>query len=44
MGKIIMIGAMKDSVGESVIAFNFACSLQKCGKKCLLWILIRRPI
>lgn len=35
MGKIIMIGAMKGGVGESVTAFNLAYSLQKRGKKVL---------
>lgn len=33
MGKIIMIGAMKGSVGKSVTAFNLAYSLQKKGKR-----------
>lgn len=35
MGKIIMIGAMKGSVGKSVTAFNLAYSLQKKGKRVL---------
>ena len=35
MGKIIMIGAMKDGVGKTVTAFNLAYFLRKCGKKVL---------
>ena len=35
MGKIYMIGAMKDGVGKSVSVFNLAYSLQKRGKRVL---------
>lgn len=35
MGKIYMIGAMKDGVGKTVTVFNLAYSLKEMGKKVL---------
>ena len=35
IGKIIIIGVMKDDAGKFVTASNLTYSLQKCGKKIL---------